>query len=143
MKPEFHEDFQNPHNDPLDSQQADFDWDAVCERLGEELNREDKEKLALALRRIFQWVLDFEYDIKASPLMPDTLIGRRLVALAWVVNPDLFPGSPSLRRLSRHLGITAPIMAELTGEVCREFGIQNRAQDHAWNRKSSFTNAPG
>jgi len=135
MKPEFHEDFRNPHVDPLETAHADFEWDNVAEHLGEELGRQDKEKLALALRRIFQWVLEIDYNIQCSPLTPDTLIGRRFVALAWVTNPDLFPGGPSLRQLSRHFGITAPILADLTGQVCREFGIQNRAQDHAWNRK--------
>jgi hypothetical protein len=135
MKPEFHEDFRNPYADPLETDQTDFDWNALNEHLGEGLGDEDKQKLALALRRIFQWVLEIDYNIESSPLMPDTLIGRRFIALAWVTNPDLFPGGPSLRRLSRRLGVTAPILAELTGEVCREFGIQNRAQDHAWNRE--------
>ena len=50
MKPEFLEDFQNPDHDPLDSTTADFDWNAVSAHLGEELAREDKQKLALALR---------------------------------------------------------------------------------------------
>lgn len=135
MKPEFHEDFQNPNSDPLETNHADFDWNTVAERLGEELNHEDNEKLALALRRIFQWVLRIDYNIENSPLTPDVLIGRRLVALAWVINPDLFPGAPSLRQLSREYGVTPSTLAALTGEVCREFGIQNRAQDHAWNRK--------
>jgi hypothetical protein len=134
MKPEFHEDFQNPHADALESTQADFDWDAISEHLGEELSKNDGERLAFALRRIFQWLLKIDYNIELSPLTPDTLIGRRLVALAWVTNPDLFPDGPSLRQLGRRIGVAAPILAELTGEVCREFGIHNRAQDHAWNR---------
>ena len=135
MKPEFHEDYLNPNSNPLETSAADFDWETVCEHLGEGLAQEDREKLAMGLRRIFQWVLNVEYSIKISPLTPDTLIGRRLIALAWVTNPDLFPDGPSLHRLSRRLGVTAPILAELTGEVCREFGIKNRAQDHAWNRE--------
>ena len=137
MKPEFHEDFQNPHADPLESVQSDFDWETVCQHLGEELVEYDRERLALALRRIFQWVLKIDYNIGLSPLTPDTLIGRRLVALAWVTNPDLFADGPSLRQLGRRIGVAAPVLAEITGEVFREFGIQNRAQDHAWNRRKA------
>lgn len=137
MKPEFHEDFKNPHVDALEAVQADFDWDTVARELGEEIDQQGKEKLAMALRRIFQWVLEINYNIEASPLTPDTLVGRRVIALAWVTNPDLFSGGPSLRQLSRHFGIAAPVLAELTGEICRVFGIQNRAQAHAWNREKA------
>ena len=135
MKPEFDETYRSSPYDPLQEQSGTFDWDSVYAGLGEAGSRDDAERLALALRRLLQWMLQVDYNLTASPLMPDTLIGRRVVALAWVTNPDLFPDSPSLRQLSRQLGITAPILAALTGEVCREFGIQNRAQDHAWNRK--------
>ena len=168
MKPEFDETYRSEQHDPLQEECAGFDWDGVCAGLGEPVEQADPEKLALALRRVFQWLLQVDYNLTASPLtpdtligrrllalalrrllqwmlqvdynltasplMPDTLIGRRVVALAWVTNPDLFPDRPSLRQLSRQLGVMPSILAALTGEVCREFGIQNRAQDHAWNR---------
>ncbi|HET7624390.1 MAG TPA: hypothetical protein VFM25_03925 [Verrucomicrobiae bacterium] len=137
MKPEFHEDYQSQHTNPLSPTHADFDWDELDKRLGEselESDETPEQKFTAAMRRIFQWVLNIDYNIKSNELMPDTLIGRRFIALAWVINPALFPDSPSLHKLSRRLGFTAPILAALTGEVCREFGIQNRAQAHAWNR---------
>jgi hypothetical protein len=138
MKPQFHEDYQNEHTDPLTStEQSDFDWEALYQKLdgAENQSGETPEQIVLnAFRRIFDWVLNNNYNITANQLTPDTIIGRRFIALAWVTNPDFFPGSPSLNQLARQLGLTVPALATLTGEVCREFGIQNRAQAHAWNR---------
>ena len=135
MKPEFKEDTVSEQADPVEARVIDFDWNTLYERLGEQAPQPDHQKLALALRRILQWAVRVDYDLVLSPITPDVAVGRRMIALAWVTNPALFPDSPSLRQLSRRLGLSAPLLAALTGEVCREFGIQNRAQDHAWNRK--------
>lgn len=137
MKPEFDETYSNPHTDPLYPTQADFNWEELYRRLGEADPDTPCDHTITALRRVFHWLLNIKYNIESNRVTPDMLVGRRLIALAWVINPDLFPNSPSLRQLSRHLGVTAPVLASLTGEVCREFGIQNRAQAHAWNRSKS------
>jgi hypothetical protein len=137
MKPQFHEDYQNEHADPLDCREADFNWNELYERFGEAENDSPltpEQKMTIALRRICDWVLNINYNIEGQQIMPDTLIGRRFIAFAWVMNPELFADSPSLAKLCRKIGVTIPTLARLTGEVSREFGIQNRAQAHAWNR---------
>jgi hypothetical protein len=69
------------------------------------------------------------------------LVGRRCIALGWVVNPDLFVGTlfngaPSLRSLAKEMGISTPAISELTSEVTEAFGISNRSQVHGdWRRK--------
>ena len=69
----------------------------------------------------------------------ERMIGRRFAAIAWVMNPGLFDGSPSATQLAKLLQVkSAPAFMAITGQVRREFGISNRAQAHAWNngRKS-------
>lgn len=87
------------------------------------------------LVRAFSSVLKFCVSIKANQSLSDALIGRRLIALTWVVNPALIEGSPSLRELSKRMGFKSSSgMAAITGEATRHFGVKNRAQAHAWNR---------
>jgi hypothetical protein len=121
------------HSDPLSATHAGFDWESVYKTLDEEPDWQDDdlyEKLAQALRRVFEFCLDVDLTRKQATEQ----IGRRLLALAWVTNPALIPGSPSLIELSNRIGLSPYPLAIITSEVSKEFGIQNRAQAHAWNQ---------
>jgi hypothetical protein len=132
----FNEALRSERTDPLAESCIDFDWNDLYRRLGETEDREDDElnqKLAQVLRHVFEWATDADWK---SPVIEQT-ISRRFVALVWVTNPEIFAGSPSLRELTARLGVGAGTLANYTGEVSRKYGIQNRAQAHAWNRKKS------
>jgi hypothetical protein len=137
MKPQFHEDYTTDKLDPLaPPMQEDFDWDELYERFGELSDRqkhdEQMERINEFVRKLFQWVVAIDLNRPNSQM----LIGRRFIALAWVLNPALFEGSPSASKLAESLGITRKAnLWELTGEASRHFNIVNRGQSHAWNRK--------
>jgi hypothetical protein len=147
MKPQFHEDFISKHADPLVPKHSDFPYEEVFRDLDGELEPDWQDddlnaKLAQALKAVFQWVLDTNNDNSNSIIKENSrarlklseLVGRRFLALAWVVNPDLFPDGPSLTSLAKTARTSKWAMRRLTGQVSREFGITNRGQAHAWNR---------
>jgi hypothetical protein len=142
MKPEFYEDYATDNLDPLaPPMQEDFNWDELYERFGELSDRqkhdEQMEQINEFVRKVFQWVVAIDLNRPNSQM----LIGRRFIALAWVLNPALFEGSPSASKLAERLGITRKAnLWELTGEASRHFKILNRGQSHAWNRKSEPAN---
>jgi len=134
----FHEDYLNPAADPLHPQTMDFPRDEVFARLDgdipkdvEPLDATTRTKLVEAFGKIFFWVTATDLSRKDS----DRRIGKRFIALCWVMNPGLFEGSPSATKLAEIIRMPACKFHSLTGEAAREFGITNRAQDHAWNRK--------
>jgi hypothetical protein len=136
MKPQFYEDYSTENLDPLaPSMEEDFDWDELYERFGEvsdrQMHDEQMERINKFVRELFQWVVAIDLNRPNS----QTLIGRRFIALAWVLNPALFEGTPSASKLAESLGIARKAnLWELTGEVSRHFKIINRGQSHAWNR---------
>ena len=132
MKPQFHEDHLSPKLDPVDGRTADFDWASMDQELGElaeELDAHDYEALTVALRRVLLWIVH-----RCNNPGSDLIIGRRALALTWVINPGLIPGSPSLRRLERRLGIPQNMLSRYAADATREFGYRNRGQAHGWNR---------
>ena len=134
MKPAFHEDYSNQRIDPLYDTTVDFDMAEVERRLGEstEDTMPDYEGLAKTISQMFKWVTAIELGKPNA----DVEVGRRFLALVWVTNPDLFEGSPSASKLAECLGIKRKAdFWTLTGEAARQFGITNRNQKHAWNRK--------
>jgi len=112
---------------------SDFDYDELARRLGEqhEIEPSDYAKLATAIRALNEWLLQGDLS---TPKATER-IGRKLIALCWVVNPGMFNGI-SLTQLSRQLGTHVPIMSQFTAEVRRRFGICNSSQAHGWNFKS-------
>jgi hypothetical protein len=133
MNPEYFDDYTFQHLDPLSPSQADFDWEAVYAALGDEpicAQDESYDRLVHAFRRVFEFCLTIDLNKENST----ELIGRRLLALAWVMNPAIIDGSPSLIELSNRLGLSPYPLAIITSEVSKQFGIRNRAQAHAWNR---------
>jgi hypothetical protein len=132
MKPEFHEDFISQDVDPTAEPYCDFDWDELYACLGEvrEEELELRVKLGLALRRVFRWLLNNNINNKGAT----EHIGRRAIAFAWVMNPELFEGK-SLTQLADVLGLDKQSLSKLSAAVTRKFGIHNRGQGHGWNRK--------
>jgi len=139
MKPEFHEDFVSDHADPTAEPYCDFDWDELYTSLGEATD-EDMQlrvRLALAFRRVFRWVLNTKLNNKNAA----QYIGRRAIALAWVMNPELFEGK-SITEVAATLGLPKQILSKASAAASLKFGIQNRGQAHAWNRGLKTAKSP-
>jgi len=117
--------------DALTEQHSDFDWEGLEHRMGEVvyLSHADRTKLAYVLRRFLQWSIDVPANL--GPRHSLRLIGRRAVALAWVIEPRLFEDAPSGRQLAKRFRIHPVSMARLTGEASRTFGVRNGSQVHA------------
>jgi hypothetical protein len=131
MKPEFHEDYVNNHADPTAEPYYDFDWDELYTCLGEATDHDEqiKQRLAAGVREIFQWVLSTNINNRNAA----EFVGRRAIAFAWVMNPELFEGK-SITAVASALGLSKQILSKASSEASRKFGIENRGQAHAWNR---------
>ena len=118
--------------DPLKPTHAEFDWHSLYLSLGEVGDWDDDDlntKTAQALRRIFEWVLDVPMSAQsAGQLHPTTAIGRRFVALAWVIRPDYFEGAPSAKKLAHELGLNTALVCTLTAAAARHFSTANMGQ---------------
>jgi hypothetical protein len=140
MTKPFWEDYANNKDaDPLDKHtSSQFDWEKVYKELGEtleevELDDDEMQKLAYAFKQVFQWIVDFQIDSSIA----EKIIARRSIAVAWVLAPDMFEGSPSLTKLAKSLGLEGRkrgydkmILSAHTSEFSDKFKIQNRAQSH-------------
>lgn len=134
MKPEFHDDYAGDL-DPLDQTPIDFDWGLLEAAMGEiqpDLDEEHFAELAEALRRLLAWLVSIR--VGHQPERAANLIGRRTLALLWVVDPRLITDSPSLSQLAARLGVSKAVLSNSTSQVTREFGVRNRSQAHGWNR---------
>ncbi len=129
MRTDFAEDRVADCCDPVDAANQDFDWQRLYERLCEDAGSAGQDKrLAEAVTRLLQMLVPFtQRQLRLNS------VGLRVVALAWVLNPAYFGGSPSLRELARRCGITQSALAHHTGRYSRLIGWRNRAQQHAWN----------
>ena len=126
MKYDFDDGFLSVNRDPMDAPQQDFDWQQLDQSYGEEGASDPR--CSEAVTRLVQLLLPPD-----SEQLKPKAIGLRVIALAWVLNPAYFSGSPSLRQLAKRCGVNAPTLARLTGEFSRMTGLRNRAQRHAWN----------
>jgi hypothetical protein len=131
MKPEFHEDYINQHADPTAEPYCEFDWDELYTCLGEatQEDEETRQQLAAAVRQIFQWVISNNINSKKAA----EYVGRRAIAFAWVMNPELFEGK-SITAVANALGVSKQVLSRDSSTVSKKFGIENRGQAHAWNR---------
>ncbi len=129
MNQPFDETYRSAAQDPLNAPDQDFDWQGLYQRLSEEAGEsDDGQRLAEALRRLIQMLVpDAERQIRVES------VGLRVLALAWVLDPSYFGGSPSLRELARRCGVTQSALARHTGRYSRLLGWRSRAQQHAWN----------
>ncbi len=129
MKEAFDEAYVAEGLDPLDGAPQTFDWDMLYRRLAEDASTGDMDKqLAEVVTRLLQILIPF----RQGRLQPVS-IGLNIIALAWVLNPAYFDGSPSLRDLARRCGIQPSTLARHTGHYSRFIGWRNRGQRHAWN----------
>lgn len=133
MKPEFHEAYSGSL-DPLDGRVGEFDWEAIERALGEEcpdLTERDYAAMGIALRRVLQWMVTVG---RCEPNKMAEIIGRRTLALVWVMDPGIIEGSPSLSSLAKQIGTNKAVLSLSSSKASKVFGISNRAQSHAWNR---------
>lgn len=79
-----------PGVSPLARTTADFDFEEVCRALGEKLEGTaiNHALLADVMAELLAWITRG----CASGRVDLDIIGRRAVALAWVVNPSIFEG---------------------------------------------------
>jgi AraC-like DNA-binding protein len=129
VKGDFHEDLQSDKRDPVDAQSQEFDWQRLYERLSEDaIDDGQEQRLAETVTRLLQTLIPLR-----ERYLPPIEIGLNVIALAWVLNPAYFEGSPSLRQLARRCGVHPATLARHTGRFSRLIGWRNRAQRHAWN----------
>ncbi len=124
---------------PLDMVGVGFDWDALGDRLDQDMreSREDP-RLADVAARLLQLLLpDTRREVRLDK------VALRVVALAWVVSPGYFAGSPSLRKLAIRCGVSRTELSAITSEMSRLLGWRNRAQQRAWNWRDSGHDALG
>jgi AraC-like DNA-binding protein len=129
VKGDFREDLRSAKRDLIDAQHQGFDWEQLYERLSEDVADADSyQRLAEAVTRLLQMLLPLAH----RQIRPE-VIGLRLIALAWVLNPGYFAGAPSLRQLARRCGVKPSALARYTGQSSRFIRWRNRGQRHAWN----------
>jgi hypothetical protein len=127
----FDEGFQSDKRDPLDAQQQDFDWLGLYARLAEDAGEGANDKLlAETVTRLLQVII----PLRAHYLSPLS-VGLNVIALAWVISPQYFDGSPSMSQLARRCGVPPRTLARHTAYYSRLLRWRNRAQRHAWNFK--------
>ncbi len=132
-KPAFHEAFISKKADPLHANTVDFPYDEVSRNLGEEPIDQSGE-LAADCADLLAKGLAFVTNVPTNARSVVKTMGLRSAALCWVINPGMFPGTPSATQLAAYLGIKSPkSFLTLTGEASRALGIRNRAQKRAWN----------
>lgn len=162
--PEFHEDWQSDHIDPVDGhantfdyeaidehlsaessstatpeESTDFDFDAVDKALGsngDTIDEETMTRLTTALVLLVRWICDVSLRKGA-----DAVVGRRAIALAWVLRPEIFNGQ-SLSALAAQLGTKKMNLSRWTAEFSRVFHLRNRGQSHGWNYSAEYTPRP-
>jgi hypothetical protein len=86
------------------------------------------QQLAEVVTRLLQLLIPY----RTGRIQPVS-VGLNLIALAWVLHPAYFGGSPSLRDLARRCGVQPSTLATHTGHYSRFLGWRNRGQRHAWN----------
>lgn len=130
MLTDFREDQASwPHADPLapDGGTVDFSWDDVARSLGEieeatQGSPAARELAGVAIRRL----LEFLVRSANTPEM-DRVIGRRALALAWCINPEIV-GGKSLQTLATGLGLTRAALSAHASAAAHSFGNYNRTQ---------------
>lgn len=136
----FIEELASDKADPTEKSHYDFDFAAVESAFGvEPLSPDDSERVNKAISFILDWLL--KVDLNNTHALKT--IGKRAIAMAWVINPDRLKigsekQSSSLRQLSKQLGFTAPNIAPLTSEFSRLTKLTNRFQLH--DSKNHYAN---
>lgn len=126
---DFDETHQAETRDPLEAGAHPFDWEGLYDRLDADARSQANDRdLAQAVTRLLQMLL----PAPGQEIQPHR-VGLRLIALAWVLSPAYFDGSPSLIQLARRCRVSVGALGNLTGEISRAIGWRNRAQQRGWN----------
>ncbi|HWN96166.1 MAG TPA: hypothetical protein VNT99_14115 [Methylomirabilota bacterium] len=114
---------------------TDFDYDAVERALGSRngLDDEGYARLAQAFVVVLTWMLNTRLCQGA-----DAFIGRRAIAAAWVLKPEMFNGL-SQTQVAALIGQHKMAISKSASDFSRVFGIRNRGQMHGHNFKVSAT----
>jgi hypothetical protein len=138
------EDFENASPDPLHEpgKHTNFDWEGLFHSIGEDgpdmeaaFRLEVMAVAAKAMRELLRW----QVEPYSSPLggkgrkgMLGT-IARRVLALAWALDPTIMQGAPSLRRMAKYLKCDMMAIGKHSSSARRKFWTRNRSASHAWN----------
>src|SRR5262245_26739567 len=91
------EDYRSDDIEPTeDAGCYDFDWETLFADLGENeasVEPEDYQRMGQALGVIFDWLLAVDLNKKSAA----RLVGKRVLALAWVMDPRRFAGEKNGR----------------------------------------------
>ena len=134
MKTPFNESYVSSHQDPVDGQLVDFDWQELATLMGEtqrELEPRDYEALAEALSVFLRWLVDVPLGHESAA----QIIGRKTLALVWTINPALMHNSPSLAEAANQLGLDRQRLSAYAAEVTRRFSVTNRSQQAKWGKR--------
>jgi hypothetical protein len=140
-KPEFYEGYHNPDADESNNEFAgDFDWDSLYDRMGE-LKDAEIELINRKLLMLLQWIVDPVQHKKLSRKRVSSVLSKRVMALAWVICPQLFSGKSSMTHTASMLGMHKAVLSELTAAFSKQFGVRNKSQiGHAWNFNPQIKN---
>lgn len=115
--------------DALDGRSIDFPWEELFSRIDnqpEDLRAELRQDLAAGLGEMLRWLI--RGDGQDRLYVRGQIAGCRAIALAWVLSPDIFDGTPSLCALAERLGVPRATLSRHTADVTKRWGILNRAQ---------------
>ena len=133
----FNEQFKSKHVAPDcgNDGATEFPMDEVISRLdgeqpGDSETTMDKTDLVKALREMFLWMT----KAKAQDQRAVKAIGIRVIAAAWVINPEIFGNAPA-HMVAKSFGIAHQSLKTKTADFSRVFKIQNRYQVHDWQNK--------
>jgi hypothetical protein len=138
LKPEFHDDWQNPETDPSGHGAYDFPFEQVFERLDGPQQPDGDDRLADAMRALLSWASDVRLGHRSA----SRIIASRTVAMLWVIAPSEF-GGRSLRRIARDSELDLNHLKRATAAFSRQFGIRSHGQSHAWNYRPAKTPTTG
>jgi len=108
----------------------DFDWATVYSDLDgadPEETEANYKRMGQALQSILDWVLSVDLT---SPTACK-LIGRRVLALVWSLDPSRFQDA-SVRKLAEQIGVAAPALSKIAANASRDFHITNAFKGHDW-----------
>jgi hypothetical protein len=111
----------------------DFDWKQLYQNLDEQAHEAklDREPSEVVARLLMILVPPGTKRLKLDKL------GLRVIALAWVLSPSYFEGSPSLRQLARRCRISPQVLAHFTSYYSRLIRWRNPGQQQSWKGRKS------
>ncbi|MDB6027538.1 MAG: hypothetical protein JWM68_3761 [Verrucomicrobiales bacterium] len=145
-KPEFKEELQTKHPEPTESRTVEFNFGEIYKNVDAEVTPENLEieykRLCQAIRSMLDWIIP--KDMTGEKAV--RLAGRRVIALAWVTDPEQFSSGNSKEekgsgtKVGNTYGMHKAVFSEFTSDCSKHFRIRNKFQSHGWNFKPEETN---